>query len=132
MKLTDKEIIEALDDGKTIQGDHGRSYRKNSCQKLEDAKTGRQESLWLHALTADYTIVEPEIDWDKVIKEKYLCKFWDTGEEPSMSNEGYVVSKLECTNSVCFRNSSGCIWSHCRPLRADEVKLVTNEKELWK
>ena len=131
MKLTDKEIIEALDDGKTIQEDHGRSYRKNSCQKLEDAKTGRQESLWLHALTADYTIVEPEIDWEKVIKEKYLCKFWDDEVEPD--NRSCQIGILNRNSQrVAFCCSNVGLFEHCRPLRADEAKLVTDEKELWK
>lgn len=31
-----------------------------------------------------------------------------------------------------FRDQESAYWNYCRPLRADEVKLVTDEKELWK
>lgn len=136
MKLTDKEIIEALNVGKMIRTFDGvYRYKLDENRDLVNEGTGRPLSLNFKIFEYDFEIVEPEIDWDKVIREKYLCKFWDTDAEPNFAYN-YSIDELigYADNSVKkdFQASSEMWWKHCRPLRADEVKLVTDEKELWK
>lgn len=134
MKLTDEKIIEALDAGKRIIMDG--CELEASRDWLRFHNTGYVVLFSLDLIKSDnFEIVEPEIDWDKVIKEKYLCKFWDKDEEPTRENDytiGFLGSyfaeyDLKFENSCCYS-----YWKYCRPLRAEEVKLVTNEKELWK
>ncbi len=130
MKLTDKEIIEALKAGKKIKS------KRVSCYLKYDTGYGRITSDRGEALydlltlmeIGDFEIVEPEIDWEKVVKEKYLCLFWNHPDD--VKYFGYLM-KFENKYKTCM---AGCIryFKHCRPLRADEVKLVTDEKELWK
>ena len=81
-------------------------------------------------LAADYTIVEPEIDWNKVIEKRILCEFWDCDNTPKERRHLGILTLI--SKDVFFRSQEAYYWSHCRPLRADEVKLVTDEKELWK
>lgn len=78
----------------------------------------------------DKEIVEPEIDWDKVIKERYLCEFWNCDDTPK---EIRCLGILTCISKEgFFRSQQVNYWKHCRPLRADEVKFVTDEREIWK
>ncbi len=138
MKLTDKEIIEALMSGKRIRIDSCPSREAklvNGC--LEYCDNGRTVSVGIDLLARnDFEIVETEIDWDKVIKEGYLCKFWDGDAEPD-SLYRYSIDELDVyannngTNES-FKSYSDIWWEHCRPLRVNEVKLITDEKELWK
>lgn len=136
MKLTDKEIIEALNAGKMIRL-HGGTDKYRLDRNGDIVIDGRNNLLSLNVaiLRYDFEIVEPEINWDKVIREKYLCKFWDNGAEPNFAYN-YSIDELigYADNSVKkdFQASSEIWWKHCRPLRADEVRLVTDEKELLK
>lgn len=137
MKLTDKAIIEALRAGKIIKNLRGYRYKisKVDCFTLADGGICTP-NLELRDFEDDYTIVEPKIDWDKVAEEQYLCKLWNSEEEPQTLGSfdiGTLRTIQEENNKpVKFYSFGGDWWKHCRPLRADEVKLVTNEKELWK
>lgn len=130
MKLTDKDIVEALMSGKMIRIDSCPSRKAklvNGC--LEYCDNGRAVSVGIDLLERnDFEIVEQEIDWDKVIKGKYLCKLWNHPDD--VKYFGYLM-KFENKYKTCI---AGCIryFKHCRPLRADEIKLVMDEKELWK
>lgn len=47
-----------------------------------------------------WKIVEPEYDWDKIIKDKILCQFWDEQEYTDTPIIGYLTKK----------NSRGISW----------------------
>lgn len=131
MKLTDKEIIEALKAGKTIVSTRGFKYKLGTTGLLETFENRGDLCFNVGDLMADYEIVEPEIDWKKIGDDCYLCKFWDGMEKPNvLCSIGFLSKYIEQTQ--VFIDRSGVNWKHCRPLRADEVKLVTDEKELWK
>ena len=133
MKLTDKEIIEALKAGKQIKDARGFLYKLDKSSVVSDAETGNMLVVDVRALEMDFEIAEPEIDWAKIVREKYLCKFWDNDEEPDVNcRYGYLENYSFFSKSVFVDNYHKTYWNHCRPLRADEVKLVTDEKELWK
>lgn len=134
MKLTDREIIEALKAGKTIKDCFGNRYvftnTLNLVRLTGDGLT-LSARIDVDVLAADYEIVEPEIDWNRVINDGYLCKFWDGMEKPNvLCGIGFLSKFIEPKQT--FIDRSGVNWAHCRPLQADEVKLVTDEKELWK
>ena len=131
MKLTDEEIIEALKAGKMIRLCGGTDkYRLD--RNGDIVIDGRNNILSLNAaiLRYDFEIDEPEIDWDKVIKGKYLCRFWNRGDCPSKRMHFGTLTRIDGDNF--FVDQEMNYWNSCRPLRADEVKLVTDEKELWK
>lgn len=135
MKLTDKEIIEALKAGKMICLCGGMDkYRANTAGDI--MVNGRNMFLPLNVavLKYDFEIVEPEIDWNEVIKKMYLCKFWDSEVEPDNRRCRIGILKTAHPNRqrAAFCCSDFGWWRCCRPLRADEVNLVTDEKELWK
>ena len=136
MKLTDKKIIEALKAGKEIRLCGGTTkYRLDKDDNIMMVDVSTPLFLNINLLKYDFEIVEPEIDWDEVVKEKYLCKFWNSDVEPT-SDDCYVFGCLgdyTLGSDFCFMDAyyQAC-WQHCRPLRADEVKLVTDEKELLK
>lgn len=131
MKLTDKEIIEALKAGKMIVSTRGFKYKLGTTGLLETSENRGDLCFNVGDLMADYEIVKPEIDWDKVIIDDYLCTFWNDLKEPTIFCHVAFLSKFSKVTQT-FMDRQGSHWQHCRPLRADEVKLVTDEKELWK
>ncbi len=133
MKLTDKEIIEALKAGRQIKDSDGFVYELSQRGFVCNVRTGDVLAQSIAALKRHFEIVEPEIDWDKVIREKCLCKFWDEDEEPAVQEcRVAFLEKYTKHRYAPFRNHYGAAYQNCRPLRADEVKLVNDEKELWK
>lgn len=130
MKLTDKKVIEALKAGKQIKDTHGNLYKLNKSNIVCDAGTGDMLVMGIRALSTDFEIVGPEIDWDKVIKEKYLCRFWNRGDDPLKRIHFGTLTRI--AGDSFFVDQEMNYWNSCRPLRTDEVKLVTDEKELWK
>lgn len=133
MKLTDKNIIEALKAGKKIRINKYPSREAKLINGyLEYCDNHKEVLVWVDLLERDdFEIVKPEIDWDKIIKENFLCKFWDGLERPDVLYHVGILSNFDKTIQT-FTDRAGTDWRHCRPLRADEVKLLDEEKELWK
>ena len=91
MKFCDKRIQEHLLNGGKIK------RTLNSCVRtLHITKQGyvSYEFYEFYTLTVDdltsndWEIVEPEYDWDKIIKDKILCVFWNN------NSDNYAIGPL--------------------------------------
>lgn len=77
----------------------------------------------------DWEIVEPEYNWDKIIKDKVLCMFYDNVEDMEDSHLGYLTKKTICG---FYRNDGFCAWRHCKPFNPAEFNIAKNIKEYEK
>lgn len=67
------------------------------------------------------------IDWDYIIKNKCLCWFWN-GDDRNKGVIDYLVT-VSNESYELYENTSGCRWSHCRPVRRDEVTFYEDKKD---
>lgn len=76
-------------------------------------------------LTADdWEIVEPEYDWDKIIKDKVLCIFID--------NEDFhdaIISTLKGKDDSYFYDARSIWFMYCKPIKASDYNIINDLKE---
>lgn len=88
-------------------------------------------------LTADdWEIVEPEYDWDKIIKDKVLCVFWNN------NSDNYVIGHLiKVLDNNCHKFVSetyannlvrGIHWYQCKPFNPADFNIAKDLKEYEK
>lgn len=92
-------------------------------------------SFHAHDIDADDWEVVPDkpIDWDYIIKNKCLCRFWDDDRDV------YLLGILEKISDVVNRlkdfkykeGISGKYWKNCSPVRKDEVTFYEDLKNGW-
>lgn len=73
-------------------------------------------------LTADdWEIVEPEYNWDKIIKDQILCVFSDYEDYRT-----YVISPLIKVedNNFSFKTIDELSYGHCKPFNPDDYNIV--------
>lgn len=79
----------------------------------------------------DWVIIEPEYDWDKIIKNKVLCEFSDVKnykkEEEVIS---LLISKDEDTDF--YINSQGFQYKHCKPFNPADFNIAKDLKDYEK
>lgn len=70
---------------------------------------------------------KPELDWDYIIKNKCLCWFWEDKD----NNEYLGILKQILPNRKRkFKTIRECYFTHCRPVRKDEVTFY-EDKKVW-
>ena len=75
----------------------------------------------------DWEIVEPEYDWDKIIKDKVLCVFGKG------MNQYYIVGYLQGINSDGkFELLGGLNYDYCKPFNPAEYNIAKDLKEYEK
>lgn len=74
----------------------------------------------------DWEIVEPEYDWDKIIKDKILCVFSDYEDYRT-----YVISPLIKVedNNFSFKTIDELSYGHCKPFNPAEYNIAKNIKD---
>ena len=77
----------------------------------------------------DWEIVEPEYDWDKIIKDEILCQFWNELKETENPIVGYLDKKT--AEGFCVKGWY-CSWEHCKPLNTTDYNIAKNIKEYEK
>ncbi len=81
-------------------------------------------------LTAnDWEIVEPEYDWDKIVKDKILCQFWNGIKKTDDPCVGYLSKKAA---EGFYRKGWNCSWLHCKPFNPADFNIAKNIKEYEK
>ena len=132
MKITDEKITEALKDKKSVKNSHGLIYKFDQNNVLvSTTEHGSSAPIDDSILGDDFEIIESGTTWDEIIREKYLCKFWDGDIESNNPREIVIdfLNEYNPDNLHPFRTLIlSFSYEHCRPLRTDEVKLVTDEK----
>lgn len=85
-------------------------------------------------LTADdWEIVEPEYDWDKIIKDKVLCVFWDSDDcvDDIFYTLGYLTG-FNNERSLRYQRHSGDLFDFCKPFNPAEFNIAKDLKEYEK
>ena len=73
-------------------------------------------------LTADdWEIVEPEYDWDKIIKDKVLCEFWDDFEDKENPIVGCLTKK---TAKGFYKSECYFSWKCCKPFNPADFNIA--------
>ncbi len=80
-------------------------------------------------IAGDWEVVGPEYDWDRIIKDKILCQFWDEQEYTDTPMVGYLTKK---TAEGFHGNGWYCIWKHCKPFDSVYFNAAKNIKEYEK
>lgn len=85
-------------------------------------------------LTAnDWEIIEPKYDWEKIIKDKVLCVFWDNDD--CIKDDYYILGYLTDANdkrSLKYQRHSGDLYKYCKPFNSAEFKIAKDLKEYEK
>lgn len=77
----------------------------------------------------NWEIVESEYDWDRIIKDKILCQFWDeikTTDDPCV---GYLSKNAA---EGFYRKGWNSSWQYCKPFNPAEFNIAKNLKEYEK
>lgn len=86
--------------------------------------------LTQHDLTADdWKIVEPEYDWDKIIKDKILCVF--SHQKDFECKEITTLDRRDNKDDTYF-TSQGVWYSYCKLFNPEEFNIAKNIKEYEK
>ena len=76
---------------------------------------------------------EPELDWDYIIKNKCLCWFWDEEESEAGKTAGELIEIRKDISlpfiKVSTNKGYSTGYSHCRPVRRDEVTFYEDKKD---
>ena len=134
MKFCDERIQNHLLNGGTIRkikSKAGWNYRpiKLDDEVLVFADNGDNYVITKDDLINDWEIVESLYDYDKIIKDKILCQFWNEIEFSDELCVGYLTRK---TADGFYRNGWDCIWKHCKPFNPTEFNVVKDLKEYEK
>lgn len=72
-------------------------------------------------------IVEPEYDWEKIIKDKVLCIFWDYYN--FHKKFGYLMAYDEKNIPFKFIRDNGTAYLNCKPITSIDVNIAKDLKE---
>lgn len=132
MKFCDEKIQNHLLNG-------GKIKRKSSNLLLfldSNGKICYQASIFLpysinkNDLTADdWEIVPKEWNWDKIIKDKILCQFWNENKSNMLPIVGYLIEK---TDKKFIRNCNGGSWKNCEPIDIEHFNIIKDRKDYEK
>lgn len=77
----------------------------------------------------DWEIVEPEYDWNRIIKDKILCVFSDDEDRGT-----YVISPLIKVEGkgFSFMTIEELSYSHCKPFNPADFNIAKDLKEYEK
>lgn len=69
---------------------------------------------------------EPELDWQYIIDNKFLCWFWkEENEDKFLGILSYIIPEMKCK----FVATGIHYFKHCRPVRKDEVTFYEDKKD---
>ena len=74
----------------------------------------------------DWEIVEHEYNWDKIIKDKVLCEFWDEEKDTDDPCVGLLAKR---TTIGFYRTNGCCLWKHCKPFNPADFNIAKNIKD---
>lgn len=74
----------------------------------------------------DWEFYQEPIDWDYIIKHKCLCWFWDEDENGIIVD---TLTRIKKEGSYPYKSSCKVEWSHCRPVRRDEITFYEDKEK---
>ncbi len=127
MKLCDEKIQNNLFSG-------GKIKRRIETREIiiHLAKTGtffdNNDNIFfisIDDLTADdWEIVEPEYDWDKIIKDKVLCVFSD-----NKNFKDEIISILTKVDDEYYYTTNGIWFKYCKLFNPEKFNITKDLKE---
>lgn len=78
--------------------------------------------------TDDWEIVETKYNWNKIIKDKVLCAFWNDGFEDCLN----INTLRELSANGNFIDGNGCIYDNCRLFNPEDFNIAKDLKEYEK
>lgn len=96
---------------------------------LEFANGGKYPFSILDLTVDTWEIVEPEYDWDEIIKDKILCVFWDDFEYKENPTVGCLTKK---TAEGFFKSECDFSWKCCKPFNPADFNIAKDLKEYEK
>lgn len=69
-----------------------------------------------------WELYQEPIDWEYIIKNKCLCRFWD-------GDGSQTINKLQCVGEGEFYDDCCRTWENCRPVYKDEVTFYKDAKK---
>lgn len=131
MKFCDERIQRHLLNGgkiKKAESGIGWDYRpiKLDGELLVFADNGDDYIITKDDLINDWEIIGPEYDWDKIIKDKILCQFWDEIEDADEPRVGYLARK---TAEGFYINGWDFLWKNCKPFNPADFNIAKNIKD---
>ena len=137
MKFCDKIIQNhLLNGGKIKRRDFDLEVGLNKEKRLSYDRS-RYYILTQYDLTVDdWEIVEPEYDWDKIIKDKVLCLFWNNDSYNYAI--GHLLKVLDNTfhkfvsETYCNNQIRGIHWYQCKPFNPADFNIAKDLKEYEK
>ena len=130
MKFYDERIQNhLLNGGKIKRRDFDVEVGLNKEKRLSCDCSGYYILTQYDLTVDDWEIVEPEYDWDKIIKDKILCVFWDEEKYTDIPCFGYLSRKTEVG---FYRINGPCFWKHCKPFNPNDFNIAKDLKEYKK
>ena len=127
MKFCDEKIQKhLLNGGKIKRRDFDVEVYLNKEKRLS-CDCSRYYVLTQYDLTVDdWEIVEPEYNWDKIIKDKILCVF--SHQENFEYKMISMLSKKDEDNDYYF-TSQGTRYNYCKPFNPADFNIAKNIKD---
>ena len=126
MKFIDNEIQQALLTGKRVYHGGNCYYIKSRTNELvkdtaRDAKAARLSKYDL--TTTDWSLTPLEYDYDAIIKDKVLCRFWNDCD--AFSN--YIYGRLEKAKDGKFNlQHTNMYFDNCEPVNVFDITTSNN------
>lgn len=134
MKFCDERIQKHLLNGGNIKKIHECRHLEYREVKFIDNmlcfadKPNEYYRLDKNDLTSDdWEIVEPEYNWDKIIKDKILCVFSDEEDYKNMR-----LSTLSLISNGKFILLGGLYFNYCKPFNPADFNIAKDLKEYEK
>ena len=133
MKFCDEKIRNHLLNGgkiRRVSGNKDLDYRpimlKDNILCFSDRDCCKYHITVGDLTSDDWEIVEPEYDWNKIIKDKILCVFSDNKEFKDK-----MISILTKVNNYYYTENE--IWyKYCRPFNPADFNIAKDLKEYEK
>lgn len=134
MKFCDEKIQKhLLNGGKIKRNDINVVVNINEEKRLSCDCSGCYILTQYDLIADDWEIVKSEYNWDKIIKDKVLCVFWD--DDDCVDDIFYVLGYLINFNnerSLRYQRHSGALYDFCKPFNPAEFNIAKDLKEYEK
>lgn len=138
MKFCDERIQKhLLNGGKIKRNDDTLCFKLRHIKLINDElcfANGKNENYKLNRgdlITTDWKIVEPEYNWNKIIKDKILCVFNDYEDFSSLCYVG-LLKEFNNENELPFKRKDGLDFRYCKPFNPAEFNIAKDLKEYEK
>lgn len=125
MASFDKILPKFKNGVKIRRGDWGRfTYIQNVNNEIVTSM-GNKYIINIFDLTSNSWEIykEPEYDWDSIIRNKNLCRFWNDKKDESIL--GFLIRINEAKKQ--FFNEEYICYKNCRPVHKTEITFYENK-----